>query len=263
MKKAILLLLLSTTLLSAGEMRIVSLSPAMTELICYLGKGHLLVGRSEVCDYPPEIRSLPVAGKFADPHVEKILRLKPTTVVSNDLINPGAAKIWERNNTKTFLCQVQTVADYRRCLAGLGKILNIPERTEAELRLLDKNTVPPPPLNKKVLWVIWDAPLMAAGKGSFPEELLALAGVQNIAGNVSQPYFKCSYDFLLKNQPDAIVWTASKRTLADLRKHRFWKKLRAVQNGQVIFLDAADPIQRPGPRMFERLTFLRKKLEAL
>ena len=263
MKKALLTLLFLSAALSAQEMRIVSLSPAMTELVWYLGKGPAMVGRSEVCDFPPEVRTLPVVGKFADPHMENILRTKPTHIVTNDLINPGAAKIWERNNTKTFLCQVQTVADYRRCLAGLGKILNIPERTEAELRLLDKNTVPPPPLNKKVLWVIWDAPLMAAGKGSFPEELLALAGVQNIAGNVSQPYFKCSYDFLLKNQPDAIVWTASKRTIADLRKHRFWKKLRAVQNGQVIFLDAADPIQRPGPRMFERLTFLRKKLEAL
>ena len=263
MKKALLSLFLFTTLLAAEEMRIVSLSPAMTELICHLGKGHLLVGRSEVCDYPPEVRKLPIAGKFADPNVEKILRLKPTLVAANDLINPGAARIWERTGAKTVLCQVQTIADYRRCLLLLGETLDINERVRKELRLIEKNSVPLPPLNKKVLWVFWDAPLMAAGQNSFPTELMTLAGVQNIASEVKQPYFKCSYDFLLKNQPDAIIWTAAARSVQDLRKHRFWKKLKAVQNGDVIILDAADPIQRPGPRMFERLKFLRKKLEEL
>lgn len=263
MKKALLTLLFLSAALSAQEMRIVSLSPAMTELVWYLGKGPAVVGRSEVCDFPPEVRTLPVVGKFADPHMENILRTKPTHIVTNDLINPGAAKIFGRHKIKTVLHQVHTISDYRRCLLLLGKELNISERIQSEIEHLDKAAVPAPALNKKALWVIWDSPLMTAGKGSFPEELMTLAGVENVAKDVPQTYFKCSYEFLLKHQPDVIIWTAGERSLSQLRKHRFWNKLKAVQNGKVIFLDARDPIQRPGPRMFERLKFLRKKLEEL
>ncbi|CAN5728955.1 cobalamin-binding protein [soil metagenome] len=40
--------------------RIVSLLPSATEMLCAIGGGHLLVGRSHECDFPPEVASLPV-----------------------------------------------------------------------------------------------------------------------------------------------------------------------------------------------------------
>jgi iron complex transport system substrate-binding protein len=262
MKKILLLFCILPFLVSSAEIRVVSLSPAMTELICHLGGKKMLVGRSEVCDFPPEITDIPVAGKFADPQIEKILRLKPDLVVSNDLINPGIAKVWERSGSATLLMQVRTMQDYRQCVKTLGEKLHAEAAATAEIRRIDSMT-PQPPLNKKVLWVLWDSPLMTAGQGSFIHELLLLAGAENITGDVRQEYFKCSYDFLLKNQPDIIVWTASARTLEQLQEHRIWKKLQAVQQGKVLFLVPGDPIQRPGPRIFERLQFLRKSLEKL
>ena len=41
-------------------MRIVSLLPSATEIICDLGLDDLLVGRSAECDWPPQVSSLPV-----------------------------------------------------------------------------------------------------------------------------------------------------------------------------------------------------------
>lgn len=78
---------------AAKAHRIVSLSPAMTELICVLGAEKELVGRSSVCDYPATIRTVPVAGDFANPNLEKILALMPDIVVTNDLINPSVEKV--------------------------------------------------------------------------------------------------------------------------------------------------------------------------
>ena len=82
---------------NAEEFRIVSLSPAMTEIICHLGLRENLVGRSEVCNYPESVKNLPIAGAFAKPNVEKILRLKPTHIVTNDLINPGVISIFKQH----------------------------------------------------------------------------------------------------------------------------------------------------------------------
>jgi len=47
--------------------RIVSFLPAATEITYALGAGSDLVGRSHECDYPPEVRSLPVVSKPALP----------------------------------------------------------------------------------------------------------------------------------------------------------------------------------------------------
>ena len=45
--------------------RIVSFLPAATEITYALGAGADLVGRSHECDYPPEVRTLPVVSKPA------------------------------------------------------------------------------------------------------------------------------------------------------------------------------------------------------
>ena len=62
---------------SAPSGGVVSLSPALTELICHLGRGDRLVARSTACDWPESVKSLPTAGDFAEPELERILAMKP------------------------------------------------------------------------------------------------------------------------------------------------------------------------------------------
>ena len=90
MKKLLLSLIccLFADLALYGNDRIVSLSPALTELVWHLKQGKTLVGRSSACQYPNDVKRLPIAGNFGQPQVEKVFALKPTWIIANDFINP-------------------------------------------------------------------------------------------------------------------------------------------------------------------------------
>ena len=80
----------------AATMRIVSLAPSVTETLFALGAGPEVVGVSQYCDYPPEVRDLPRVGSFLTPNIEAIIALRPTLVIglglSSDLRQIRALK---------------------------------------------------------------------------------------------------------------------------------------------------------------------------
>ena len=62
--------------------RIVSLVPALTEMLLAIGAGPQVVAVSSYDDFPLEVKSLPRVGALLDPDMEKILALRPDLVVS-------------------------------------------------------------------------------------------------------------------------------------------------------------------------------------
>ena len=113
-------------------------------------------------------------------------------------------------------------------------------------------------LKKKVCWVIWDSPLLIAGSGSLPESVIQYSGGVNLAEGVREEYFKASKDWLLKNQPDILVWSCSRPIN---REDRFWKNLKAVQRGQVIYAPDSALLLRPGPRLPDGIDWLKREME--
>ena len=261
-RRHILLLVLSCApVLSAGEGRIVSLSPALTELVCHLGCENKLVGRSSVCSYPESVRKIAVAGRFAIPYTEKVISLKPDIVITNDLVNPNLVRTFAACHIRCEIMPCRSIAEYRKCVEKLSCLLNVETAGKRELERIDKKLRQKiEKLDLNVLWVIWESPLMVAGKNSLPDELLKMAGANNVAGNVPQAYFKCSLDWLFKQKIDVIVWTASP---GGYRKHRFWKKFPAVKRNKIIQDLDHDLVQRPGPRVFDGIKSLREKLEKM
>ncbi|MDD3153936.1 MAG: helical backbone metal receptor [Victivallaceae bacterium] len=249
---------------SKSAHRVISLSPALTELVFHLGKGGLLVGRSSVCNYPPEAASIPVAGDYADPNVERCIALRPDRIITNDLINPQVGKTFEQAKIDFSLLKCANIDDYRACVVEIGRILDAEAEAKREVERIDgalRRFRNQPPLKKKVLYVVWDSPLMVAGPGSLPDEVLRLAGAENVASDKRIPrYFKCSFDWLLTRKIDAIVWTAPPR---DLEKSLLWKHLEAVRRNHVIRGIHNDLVHRPGPRIFDGIEQLRKALERL
>ena len=261
----VLLFSVGGTGLSGGEKeRIVSLSPAVTELVCQLGQGGLLVGRSEVCNHPSEVKKLPAVGRYADPFLERVVALHPTIVLTNDLRSPRAAAVLRKLNIRLVVKQCRTVDEYREWVALLGGVLKCRDRADAELKRFDAEIAELrklPPLGFKLLWVVSESPLLTGGRSSLLSEVSQLAGMKN-SGDVSEvAYFRISRDFLLKNQPDVIIWANSGAVPGGAAP--FWGELEAIRRKRVLKYLHEDTVMRPGPRMPEGIRKLRREAEFL
>ncbi len=258
---AILFLFLGTFGHTTEIRRVVSLSPALTELIFQLGCGELLVGRSDACDFPAEVSAVPIAGRFASPQVETIVSLRPDLLISNALINPGISKTFIQRGIEVLILPGATLADYRQSVQRLGSLLGAAKAAATELQRIDNFLQHlPPPLALKILWVIWDSPLMVGGGPSLPDEIIRLCGAENLAGTIPQAYCKCSFEWLWENQPDVIIWSAPER---DLKNDRLWRRLRAVQSDRVITDLPEELLLRPGPRLLDGVRDLRSRLQKI
>lgn len=66
--------------------RIVSLSPAVTEIIFALGADSLLVGRTDFCNYPPQAQHIESIGGISNLNIEKVLSCKPDLIISGSMV---------------------------------------------------------------------------------------------------------------------------------------------------------------------------------
>ena len=237
--------------------RIVSLAPALTELVCRLGQEKLLVGRSSACDEPPGIRHVPVVGAFGRPNAEAVIACKPTVIFANDFADPSVAELFRSAGIRVIRKQCRNLEDYLAWVELAGKVLSCEAETHAEKvrvcnELEQMKRLYPPESGKTVLCLIWDRPPMAAGHGSFPDALIRLAGLRNIAGGTKQEYFTPSMEWLLAHQADYILAPGfSKERIAELRRDRAWKGLRAVRENRIVSEIDPDLLLRPGPRLTE------------
>ena len=245
---------------------VISLSPALTELICHLGQGERLIARSTACDWPESVKRLPTAGNFAEPELELILAMKPAFVVSNEFVNPKDADALRQAGIAVELHPCDGFDDYREWVARMGKLLDCPREAEAELKRtadriagfeVDLNNGRKKPL--RTLYVIWDSPLLTAGEDSLPDAVGRLAGLENIV-KTEKGYPSISLEFVLKEDPDVIVWFAHGK---DWKANPSWSGIRAIREGRVLIPRDDSALLRPGPRIFDGIADLKSDLEAM
>jgi len=223
--------------------RIASLLPSTTEIVCALGLGPQLVGRSHECDFPPEVEALPVlteskldpraASHQIDDRVKQLVReglsiyrvdaerlraLAPSVVLTQEQCDVCAASPkdveaaladWTGGRPRVVSLAPCTLADVWGDLVTVATALGVPERGEtlAE-RLASRITdVSERTLRirprPRVAAIEWTEPLMAAG--NWMPELIALAGGSNLFGEtgIHSPWLE--WEALRAADPDVIA----------------------------------------------------------
>ena len=248
---ACVLLSLHPSKAAASEARIISLSPSITEIIYELDAESLLVGVSKYCDFPKEATSLPKVGGLYDPSIERILSLRPSIIFSpRELDIPS--------KTKVIIVNQETLSEIEQSFLQIGDALGLQAKAKSLAANFSKKLdrlKTASSKKTKVLVVVGGhsdlASLYAAGLPTFYNELLELAGAENVyRGPVEFP--KLSAEALLTLNPDVIIdllpdaSPAKKNTALGL-----WQtlpKLRAVELGRV-FIFTEEYMVNPGPRV--------------
>jgi len=249
--------------------RVVSLSPSTTEAVYAIGKGSTLVGRSRFCDYPPEAAALPVVGGFADPSVEAIVALAPSLVVgARGPAGPALEASLKSHKIETFFPETESFAQIEDMLTGLGERLHAVEGAKAAVRTIEdararvrRATQGKPPVRVVLLFDV--APIVVAGPGGFPDELIREAGGENLIKE-GGPYPTLNLERLLTLDPDLLLDGASEEhqgasRLTALRDAPGWQKLSAMREGKIRSLSLG-AVLRPGPRIGEGLLSLARAI---
>lgn len=190
-------------------MRIVSLVPSLSELVCYLGAGRSLIGRTRFCEEPREqLELVESLGGTKDPDLERLMDLRPDLVLMNEEENrredhqvlTGAGLRCE-----TFL--PRTVDDVPEMIRRVGTLLErspeaeilgaaIEQRAEqVRSRCMGRG--------KRFAYMIWRGPWMAAGTSTYISSLFEAAGAVNAIA--SEGYPEVPVVSLARAQPDSIL----------------------------------------------------------
>lgn len=245
-----------------------SLSPSTTEALFALGAGALVVGRSRFCDYPPIVDTIPSVGGYADPNIEAVLALSPSLVVgAHGPAGPTLAETFGTRGIDTYFPETESFEQIAEMLTGLGtRLKHSGEAQAVNLRLtlqriaVQRETKQLAPPRTVMLFDV--APIVAAGPGSFPDELLRLANAQNLITE-GGAYPTIGLERLIALDPDVILDGAGAgmggpSPLSAKRDAPGWKALKAVAGGRTPALSSI--VLRPGPRIGDGLQELARAI---
>lgn len=241
--------------------RIISLSPAHTELLFSLGAGDRVVGVSAFCNYPADVKTKTNIGG-PDPaklSLETIVSLKPDFVLADSNYQKQAVESLERLRVPALAYEANSIDDIVRVMTVLNRILGDSttgkksvEQFERDAKTLTVGRYPNPPT---VLYLAGEQPIFAAGGGSFTNELIERAGGKNLFADIKDKYPNVSEEEILRRNPDVIVLARPADPEAkrkELLARPTWQKLKAIQNQRIVFVDE-DMASRPGPRILDAI----------
>ncbi len=242
--------------------RIVSTSPAVTEIIFALGGSDLLVGRTDFCVYPPEAAQITSIGGISNLNIERIVSLNPDLVISGSMIPKKSTVQMEKMGVPT-VCVIEQQR-YEGLYDNISKIGSLIGRTKAadslnallrdRLKRLNVQTTAQP---KSVYYVVGFGASgnFTAGGDSFINDIIRLAGGRNIAEDNSG--WSYSLEKLMQQNPDYIV--IRKEDSTSFCRMAPYNNLDAVKNGRVIAIESS-LIDLQVPRNTEAIQFLFDRL---
>ena len=234
--------------------RIVSLTPAITEMLFALGLGPKVVGDTAYCDFPPAARQV---AKIGDVRVnyERVVALRPDLVVGDAVATSSSLARLSQLRLPVFAVRPDTLDGVEQSIRQLGQVTGAIHRAtvlvahmEATRRIAHALAARDP-RRPSVLIVIGTNPLFVAGRGTFLDSVVIEAGGEDATS--LHGYGALSKEMALAHPSDVVL--AAPGDQAALRADPALSRLPAVRAGRFVYVTDRNLLERPGPRVMDGL----------
>ena len=243
--------------------RIVSLSPASTEILFAVGAENQIVAVSDFRDYPPQAQNLPKVGGFDGKtlSLEKILSFNPDFVYLTNVMHNHLIPHFESLNIDYYLSDANSFEQVKNEILQIAKITGHTSTGENLVKKIDSAITKINSQNQllqkpTVYWEVWNSPFMSAGNSSFINDLINTAGGINIFQEISQAYPTVSEETIVAKNPQIIIIPQNSGITVDSVKNRKgWSQIDAVKNDKIFVVDD-NLLTRSGARIGESAVYL-------
>lgn len=248
--------------------RIVSLAPNDTDILYSLGAAKKITAVTDFTVTPPGQPKKPSVGQPLEPSLEEIVSLKPDVVLAARSINRQQTVesldrlgipvyMTDANSIEQMFHSVQQIADLIGMKTAGEKVVG---RMKKRLNALRARLAGLPPT--RVLFVVWDEPLITTGENTFIADALRWADARSVI-RLQQDWPQISLEEVMRLQPAVLIFsafnggtpTAIERSL---RHREGWRELKAVREDRVIVV--GDAINRASPDLVGAIEQLARQL---
>ncbi|MEO8570441.1 MAG: helical backbone metal receptor [Chloroflexota bacterium] len=242
--------------------KIVSLTPATTEILFALGAGPRVVATTDFDDYPPAAVALPHVASYTSVDVEKIVGLGADLVIAggNSFNSPEAITRLRGLGVPVVVVYAPDVAGVLKDIGLVGSATGLTEASTAMTATLrsqfDAVAAATSALPKPRTFYELDTstgPIYTVVDGSFTKEMIVLAGGTPITTG-STTDFAIPLEKLITADPELILLgdAAYGVTAAQVKARSGWAVMSAVMMGAIRPVDDLI-VTRPGPRLAQGL----------
>ncbi|MDB5119458.1 MAG: cobalamin-binding protein [Sphingobacteriales bacterium] len=243
------------------DKRIISLSPAATEIICALGLEKQLVGRSQECGYLEKIKDLPVFASI-ELDVDLIHQLAPDVVFVDDHYINAVKEV----NLNAISLNFATLSDVFTSISAIGEALNANEKVEELIENLRERVdivlhkLKFSEIKPKTACITQLSPLVIGE--NLMSDMISIAGgstlsISNIGSTgVNLEEFKLEDPQIIIIMPENYTIQRTLQEINLLLNVPGWSDLSAVKNNQVYIADGQNYFASQGIKVIDRMEIL-------
>jgi iron complex transport system substrate-binding protein len=223
-----------------------------------------LIGATRYSNYPAAAKQLSRIGSYVQLDLEKIVAIKPDLCIAIKDGNPRrTADAIKALGIPVFAIDPRSIEQIMEAFLLLGDILGASKRAEELVADLEhrivvvKKKVASSHTRPRVFFQIADIPIISAGKDSYIDRLITLAGGSNLAGSLTE-YPRFSWENIMLLQPEVVLVSSmagGKSPEVLKASWQRWPEIPAVRNNQLHVVNA-DLFNRPTARLIAGLEIL-------
>lgn len=243
--------------------RIVSVSPAVTEIICALGGEEYLVGRTDYCTYPTTVSQIESIGGITNFNLEKVISLQPDIVISGSMVSErNTNQLQEMGIPIVCVVEQKNFEGLYENIKKIGILINKEASADSLINALSqslKNTIGELDTNvhKTAYYAVGygKGGNFTAGGNTFINDILSISGLSNIASDLEG--WEYSLELLMQKNPDYII--IRREDSASFCNMKPYTDLDAVKNGHVIGIESGT-IDLQVPRNIDAIKYINQKI---